>query len=119
MLPADKNNQYYRRKRDNIIYTVMDQVVEMMWRIRYFDPGWSDREHYAALPAHQKIWLDQKNAGKRETPEDDWLDKVIESFARWIIFAYNKLHGRAAVFLGDDELKAFKRVIEDNKEMLR
>jgi len=89
-----------------------------MWSIRQHEPGWSNLENYAKLPAHQKIWLDNANLEQREI-SNDWVNKIIEEFSRWIVFAYKWLLGKQAILIGDAELSHIRGLIEMDMEALK
>ena len=118
LLVVGYNNINIREGRDNIIMFIIDQVIDVIWSIRQHEPGWSRSDNYSNLPAHQKIWLDNVNNEERES-SDEWLDRVVGEFSRWIVFAYKKSHGKQAASLGDDELLHIKGLIEENMEALR
>lgn len=118
LLVVGYNNINIREGRDNIIKFIIDQVIDLMWSIRQHESGWSRSDHYSNLPAHQKIWLDNFKVEERES-SDKWLNKIVDEFSRWIVFAYKKSLGKQAVSLGDDELLHIKGLIEENKEALR
>jgi len=118
LLVVGYNNINIREGRDNIIMFIIDQVIDVIWSIRQHEPGWSRSDNYSNLPAHQKIWLDNVNNEERES-SDEWLNRVVVEFSRWIVFAYKKSHGKQAVSLGDDELLHIKGLIEENMEALR
>lgn len=118
LLAVGYNNINIREGRDNIISFIIDQVIDVMWAIRQQNSGWSRSEHYSNLSSHQKIWLDNFNIEKRER-SDEWLNRIVDEFSRWIVFAYKKSHGKQAVSLGDDELRHIKGLIEENMEAMR
>ena len=118
LLAVGYNNINIREGRDNIIMFIIDQVVDVMWSIRRHESGWSRSDHYSNLPAHQKIWLDNFKVEERES-SDEWLNKIVDEFSRWIVFAYKKSLGKQAASLGDDELLHIKGLIKENKEALR
>lgn len=118
LLKTDYNNINIRQGRDRRIQLLIEQVIEVMWTMRLHDPGWSLKEAHENLPHYQKIWLDQGNEEEREK-DDAWLDKILSDFARWFVFAYEKVIGKQAILLADDELLHIKNVIEQNKEDLQ
>lgn len=114
----DYNNINIRDHRDNIIQTVIDQVIERMWSIRSQEIGWSADVKYFNLAVYQKIWLDESRNEDRLIDED-WLDRITTECARWFISAYEKVLGSKAIYLGDKELLFIRSIIEMNKEDLR
>jgi len=117
-LALDYNNVKIREHRDKSIRFIIDQVIDRMWTIRQIDAGWSQSETCSNLPEHQKIWLDDINIEAREE-SDGWIEKIVDEFSRWIVFTYNKILGKQAIPLGDDELLYIKSLIEQNREALR
>lgn len=118
LFKADHNNRNIREGRDRWIQSIIDRVIEKIWAIRLQDHGWSASDSFARLPVHQKIWLDDARKEERED-DDEWLDKVVDEFARWFRVAYEKVVGQQAVPLLDDELLHIKKIIMENKEDLR
>ncbi len=117
LLKADYNNINIRKGRDRRIQSILDQLVEKMWSIRMRESGWSATDSCTRLPLHQKIWLDEARKEEREGDEE-WIKKVIDECARWYKFAYEKVVGKSALLLADDELAHIKSIIEQNKEEL-
>lgn len=121
LLATEHNNLNIREGRDKWLVSIIEQalneqVTEKLWQLRQLDAGWSAN---TALEQHQKIWLDNINAEQREA-EDDWLNKVVADFARWIVYAYIKIIGKEkAIPLGDDELRHIKQLIAAYQEDLR
>jgi CRISPR-associated protein Csy1 len=121
LLQTDYNNINIREGRDNLLHFIIkqaldEQVMEKLWQLRQLKAGWSDK---TALAQQQKIWLDARYSEQRET-DDDWLNKILSDFARWIRFAYRKAIGEAqAIPLGDIELAHFKQLLTDYQEDLR
>ncbi|MDI1293271.1 MAG: type I-F CRISPR-associated protein Csy1 [Methylobacter sp.] len=121
LLVTEHNNLNIREGRDKWLVSIIeqalnDQIIEKLWQLRQLDTGWSAN---TALEQHQKIWLDNTNAEQREA-EDDWLNKVVADFARWIVYAYIKIIGKEkAILLGDDELNHIKQLIAAYQEDLR
>jgi CRISPR-associated protein Csy1 len=117
-LIAESNNIHIRKKRDRLIRSILFQVADQLWRIRYLDTGWSNSDNYQQLPLYQKIWLDQLYAGKRE--EDlSWFDSVSKGISRWFRNTYSKLLGNKALTLGDEHLLHIEKLIEDCEGALR
>lgn len=118
LMRQEYKNRNIRQGRDSIILFIIDQVIDVMWSIRNHEAGWSQTEHYSHLPAHQKLWLDALWLQERED-SDDWLNKVVEEFSRWIVLTYNKLQGKQGSSWGDDELLHVKTLVEQSREALR
>jgi CRISPR-associated protein Csy1 len=118
LMQQEYSNSKIRQGRDSIIRFIVDQVIGVMWSIRNHEAEWSQTEHYSHLPVHQKMWLDNLWLQERED-SDDWLNKVVEEFSRWIVLTYNKLQGKQGSSWGDDELLHVKTLVEQSREALR
>ena len=118
LLYIDYKNKNIREGRDKIIQYIIAQVIERLWMVRKLEQGWSENERYAQLPAYQKLWLDDCHAQDRED-DDEWLVKVENELARWFLISYQRVIGKQAIGLGDEELPHIKKIIQNNKEGLR
>ncbi len=112
LLVSDPNNVHIRRKRDQIIKSIIYQVVDRLWQVRYLEAGWSESDNYRNLPGYQKIWLDQKYQEQRQT-DISWFDAVQSRLARWFGSAYKELIGTKALPLGDDLVTHLKSIISE------
>jgi len=115
----DRNNKDIRMRIRGEVDALAELAAAMAARLRDEPAGWSEEERCAALPASQKIWLDE---AFRETRLDggDWLEDVSTGFGRWLIGRYERTAGREKVILGDIELKFFRdRLLELLKEEVR
>lgn len=115
----DRNNKDIRMRIRGEVDALAELAAAMAARLRDEPAGWSEEERCAALPASQKIWLDE---AFRETRLDggDWLEDVSTGFGRWLIGRYERTAGREKVILGDIELKFFRdRMLELLKEEVR
>uniref|UniRef100_UPI00402B2792 type I-F CRISPR-associated protein Csy1 n=1 Tax=Methylomonas sp. PHL2-19 TaxID=3438878 RepID=UPI00402B2792 len=109
-------NIHVREGRDYWLLQIAEQVMETVWALRELPGGWSE---HGQLPPTQKIWLDQDHAEQREQA-DDWLDAVIVALADWLAITYKHAIGeRQAKALGDAELKHFRQLLDDHREVLR
>jgi len=118
LMQQERNNLNIRQRRDSILRGIIDQGINVMWSIRNHEAGWSQTEHYSNLPAYQRIWLDDVWLQERED-SDEWLNKVVEEFTRWIVLSHNKLQGKQGTFWGDDEVLHVKNLVEQSREALR
>lgn len=112
----EADNKDTKIDRDEIITSIFKKTLEKLWEIRSLDAHWStDRP----LPESQKIWLDNGRLKDREQ-DQDWLEEIINSYARWFIRAYIKIIGKKqAIILGDSEyIHLFKRIVRENQEDL-
>jgi len=111
LMKLERNTVHIRAGIDNIIGFIITQVIERSWLLRQLDAGWSEK---TALKQYQKIWLDSAYQEQRENDET-WLNEVMNELSRWIIFAYEKSIGHAAI---NTEMLAIKALISEQKEGL-
>lgn len=116
LLKADYNNLNIRNARDYRIQEYLDQLILNMWQVRsaLTDQPKARPEH---LVGYQKQWLFPEYEAER-TMDAPWLTTLVADAARHFIFSYQKIAGKSAIQLGDTELEAFSRIIEQNKEAL-
>ena len=116
LLNAHYNNKNIRNARDYRIQEYIDQLILKMWQVRsaLIEQPKTRPEH---LVGYQKQWLFPEYEADRTT-DAAWLTTLIEDAARHFIFSYQKIAGKSAIQLGDAELEAFSRIIEQNKEAL-
>ncbi len=118
LFAGDTNNIHIRKKRDWLIRSIIYQISDRLWKIRYLEAGWSESDNYQQLPKYQKIWLDQFYSDTRED-NTDWLDAVKDDLSLWFLHAYKKIMDNKALNLGDEQLPYFKSMIENCEEALR
>jgi CRISPR-associated protein Csy1 len=116
LLNADYNNIHIRNARDYRIQEYFDQVILKMWQVRnaFAEQPHTRPEH---LTAYQKYWLFPEYAAERTT-EAPWLTTLVDDATRHFIHSYQKVAAKSVIQLGDTELQAFSRIIEQNKEAL-
>ena len=116
LLKADYNNLNIRNARDYRIQEFLDQLILKMWQVRraFAEQPHARPEH---LVAYQKQWLLPEYETERTT-DAPWLTTLVDDAARHFIFSYQRIAGKSAIQLGDTELEAFSRIIEQNKEAL-
>jgi len=114
LLVTDYNNARIREACDYRIQEYLDQLVLKMWEVR---KGFEEQPHARPenLAGYQKLWLFPEHEAER-TENSQWLNSLFEDAARHFINSYQKVMGKAAIQLGDNELVAFARIIEQNKE---
>ena len=105
-----RNNKPIRDSITNIVGDIADDVIEIIYKIRDFDSGWSEQENYKNLPKNQKILLDNHYLDARASSQES-IDDFIEDLARWILACYQKFYPKTAKDFGDDELMGFERRI--------
>lgn len=116
-LVNSRNNIQVRRRRDELLLDIFNEIVQKIWQIRAMEQGWSLRERFERLPKSQKIILDENWKSERNDDEQN-LDTFLKDLARWIILAYKKVLGHQAVALNDDELKHVYDLIHEQMEAL-
>lgn len=109
-MKSTRNNLKVRRGIRALVHKIMDDVIFTAYQIRATGDGWSDDEKYANLPHAQKIWLDDIYKEKRK--DNDWLQEIAGSFARWVIASYEKTLGDEKILLGDGEWLFIKQFME-------
>ncbi|ART79477.1 type I-F CRISPR-associated protein Csy1 [Oceanisphaera avium] len=116
LLNANYNNLNIRNARDYRIQEYLDQLILKMWQVRsaFTEQPKARPEH---LVGYQKQWLFPEYGAERTT-DVPWLTTLVEDAARHFIFSYQNIAGKSAIQLGDTELDAFARIIEQNKEAL-
>lgn len=117
LLGRQQNNLELRNKVKETATVIIDQVMISVYRLRQVEPGWSSPNNQ--LPSEQKIWLDEAYSEKRKTDEE-WMDKIALSFARWIMHTYEKTLKNDSIQLGDGELAFLQGliivVLQEDKE---
>lgn len=119
-LLLDQNDRHIRIQVKGIIKSIIYQVIDHSWRIRYLQAGWSQNERSEKLPRYQKLWLDQMYRDTSERDDDDqWLDEVKTEMARWFSRTYKKFFKTSEIHLTDDELIELKKIISECEEALK
>lgn len=109
-MKQERNTMEIRKAIHDLVDEMIDAVLLVAYQIRAGAAGWSEEETYVALPRSQKIWLDDACMEERQDPS--WTGEIAASFARWVVFSYEKLLGEEAVSLGDAEWRCFKDQME-------
>ncbi|MDO6784124.1 type I-F CRISPR-associated protein Csy1 [Neptunomonas phycophila] len=111
------NNMHVRAERDDLYQFLVDYLIEKMWKIRAISQDqYSDVT--SQLSKAQTIWLCDNEQEIRATT-DGWLDDILNAMTPFMFHGYEKVVGRKAFKLGDEELKHMAKIAESNKEMLR
>lgn len=100
-----RKNMEIRKKRDEIVDYMVDQVLLRACQLSELEAGWSNADTYQ-LPMAQKIWLDTYYA-KARNDAGDWREEIAKDFARWLAWVYKKIFKEKASPLGDAELLFF------------
>jgi len=111
------NNSPLRDQRDAYYQQVVDYIIEKMWQMRAVAP----KQYYrpsSQLSAAQTLWLCEDHNGLREST-DDWLVPVCYSITQFIFHGYEKILGKQAEQLGDEEYRNIQTIVDHNKEALR
>ncbi len=95
----------------------MDRIINKMWAVRAVSKE-QYRPESSQLKPHHKIWLCDEFQQDREE-ENDWLDKLCNEIAGWIIRTYEKLLGKQAYKLGESERLHIHEIVTQNREALR
>lgn len=109
-MKQERNTMEIRKAIHDLVDEMIDAVLLVAYQIRAGADGWSEEETYVVLPRSQKIWLDDACMEERQDPS--WTGEIAASFARWVVFSYEKLLGEEAVSLGDAEWRCFKDQME-------
>ena len=88
---TENNIEVRNRRKDDALAPIFSQIIEMAYYIQTdtsYPPGWS-KDYKLAIP--QKYWLDPKRAElegeedfKEGREQEEWIDRVVESFALWL-----------------------------------
>jgi CRISPR-associated protein Csy1 len=117
LFQADHNNINIREARDRYLQQVIDLIIEKMWAVRAVSQT-QFHEQSSTLSSHQKTWLHGDFIEQRES-EEQWLDKLIQEISRWFSRRYEKVLGKQAVQLGEEERLFFANIVEQNREFLK
>ncbi|MBB5321555.1 type I-F CRISPR-associated protein Csy1 [Marinobacter oulmenensis] len=117
LLTTDYNNVHIRDGRDYRIQEYVDHLILKMWQVRNAFEDQPQEARPESLQGEQKLWLFPEHAGQR-TVDAPWFKTLIKDATRHFIRSYQKVVGKSAIQLGDKELEAFARVIEQNREAL-
>lgn len=117
ILKTDYNNLKIREGRDYRIQELLDRIIDKMWAVRSVADEQYDKE-LSKLNHHQMIWLCNEFKQEREE-SDDWLNQLTKDISSWIIHSYEKILGKQAIKLGNEELIKITDIINQNKEALR
>lgn len=114
---TDYNNIKIRDGRDYRLQDMMNRIIARMWAVR----GVEASQYHAKssqLKGYQKIWLLNEHAPQREDSEK-WLDQLCKEISLWGIKGYQKILGKQATKLGEDERLKIYEIIKQNREALK
>jgi CRISPR-associated protein Csy1 len=114
----DYNTVDMRDKRKYHYGQLVEKVIEQVWAVRKVEIE-QYYEKTSKLKNYQEIWLLSINAKKRDK-EDEWLERVVNEIALWVLGGYKKVLGKSAIdIFGTEEIKDIRKVVEENREGLR
>ncbi len=117
LFKTDYNNKRIREGRDYRLQELMDRIIDKMWAVRsVFNEQY--RKDDSRLSPQQRIWLCEEFRQIREE-EDEWLEKLCNDIAGWIIRTYERLLGKQAFKLGEPERQHVRKIVTSNMEALR
>lgn len=116
LLVTDYNNVHIREGLDYRIQEYLDQLILKMWQVR---KAFEEQAHSRPerLPGYQKVWLFPEREAER-AEDTQWLNMLLSDATRHFLSSYQNVMGKAAIQLGDDEMTAFAKIIEQSKEAL-
>jgi CRISPR-associated protein Csy1 len=118
LIYMDYNNHNIRSSIRNLIEFIILRVIDIIWKIRSLESGWSEDNKYDNLPIHQKIFLDNKYLEEREEI-DEWLAQFTDNFSRWFLWSYGQIMGEKKKAMGAENLIYIKEIIDNHKEGLK
>ena len=108
------SNLNIRNGIQNIICSIIDDILYVAFTIRKSDCGWSNTDYYSNLPKSQRIWLDDINQEERSI-QIEWREEVSQEIARWVLKSY-ELSISDAILLSTTELIEVHRIVIDIME---
>lgn len=112
LIGLEVNNAHIREGISNTLKFIIDQVLQRAFRVRAYEPGWSNTLHYQSLSLAQRIWLDDVYINEREN-QSEWIDDISNSLGRWLIQAYEHSFKETHVKLSDEELKHIRGFVSE------
>ena len=88
-LEADPpRNEGTRDTRDDLVDTIIDELLELELELRLLEPGWSASPE-CRLPLFERCWLDADRAARDEDfaqqfQQTDWPGELCDRFANWL-----------------------------------
>ena len=100
LMALDINNMHIRDGIRKVLHKIVDEVMYRAFCVREFAGGWSQTEHYQALPKAQQLWLDAALLEKR-LEDDEWQEVIAKALRQWLAgeIEYRQNH----IKLGDAE----------------
>ena len=110
LMALDINNMHIRAGIRKVLHKIVDEVMYRAFCVREFAGGWSQTEHYQALPKAQQLWLDAALLEKR-LEDDEWQEVIAKALRQWLAgeIEYRQNH----IKLGDAEQLFLQAAIVD------
>ena len=83
LMALDINNMHIRAGIRKVLHKIVDEVMYRAFCVREFAGGWSQTEHYQALPKAQQLWLDAALLEKR-LEDDEWQEVIAKALRQWL-----------------------------------
>ena len=116
-MALDINNMHIRAGIRKVLHKIVDEVMYRAFCVREFEGGWSQTEHYQALPKAQQLWLDAALL-EQKLEDDEWQEAIAKALRQWLAgeIEYRQNH----IKLGDAEQvflqAAIVEVLAEDKE---
>ncbi|MBP6553870.1 MAG: type I-F CRISPR-associated protein Csy1 [Vitreoscilla sp.] len=117
LMALDINNMHIRAGIRKVLHKIVDEVMYRAFCVREFEGGWSQTEHYQALPKAQQLWLDAALL-EQKLEDDEWQEAIAKALRQWLAgeIEYRQNH----IKLGDAEQvflqAAIVEVLAEDKE---
>ena len=110
LMALDINNMHIRDGIRKVLHKIVDEVMYRAFCVREFAGGWSQTEHYQALPKAQQLWLDAALLEKR-LEDDEWQEDIAKSLRQWLAGEIERRQNH--IKLGDAEQLFLQAAIVD------
>ena len=110
LMALDINNMHIRAGIRKVLHKIVDEVMYRAFCVREFAGGWSQTEHYQALPKAQQLWLDAALLEKR-LEDDEWQEVIAKALRQWLAGEIERRQNH--IKLGDAEQLFLQAAIVD------
>ena len=110
LMALDINNMHIRDGIRKVLHKIVDEVMYRAFCVREFAGGWSQTEHYQALPKAQQLWLDAALLEKR-LEDDEWQEVIAKALRQWLAGEIERRQNH--IKLGDAEQLFLQAAIVD------
>ena len=110
LMALDINNMHIRAGIRKVLHKIVDEVMYRAFCVREFAGGWSQTEHYQALPKAQQLWLDAALLEKR-LEDDEWQEAIAKALRQWLAGEIERRQNH--IKLGDAEQLFLQAAIVD------